>query len=414
MYSRFIRMISPLYIFLFSFFIVSQLGRHFFFPFSYLSGIRIDYLAPTIYLTDILSVPFIVWSILSLFNQRGAIKQWILQNGIFIGTLVILVLINFVFSLSKPLWFYYSARILHIMLLFLFFRSVGNQKRVYSSIIGGLLLGGCVELILSLLQLSARHSLQGVWYFLGERSFSIFTPGIAKAYFMGKEFLRPYGTFSHPNSLGGFYLLIYTFVLTQKRITNIFVKRIFLFISSALILISFSRSAIIAYVVINLFYLGRNIVTCKTCFLAKVSVAFVLILFALNISGDLNSLQKRTDFFEKSISIITQKPFSGTGVGSYLIAQHQYPQKFSTFFEQPVHNIFLLLVAQLGIPLCLLLFSKMYYAKKIVMQNLTVLLPFLCIFITGNVDHYWITLQQNLLVLVLLSGMLWVAPQSKI
>ncbi|MCX6730896.1 MAG: hypothetical protein NTZ55_03540 [Candidatus Roizmanbacteria bacterium] len=52
--------ISPLYIFFFSFFIVSQLGKHFFFPFSYLSGIRIDYLAPTIYFTDILSIPLII------------------------------------------------------------------------------------------------------------------------------------------------------------------------------------------------------------------------------------------------------------------------------------------------------------------------------------------------------------------
>ncbi|MCX6730897.1 MAG: O-antigen ligase family protein [Candidatus Roizmanbacteria bacterium] len=249
--------------------------------------------------------------------------------------------------------------------------------------------------------------MQGIWYFLGERSFSIFTPGIAKAYFMGVEFLRPYGTFSHPNSLGGFYLLIYAFILTQKRITNKFVKSIFLFITSALILISFSRSAIITYVVINLFYLARNMVACKTCFLAKVSLALVLILFALNISGDLNSFQKRTDFFEKSLSIIAQKPFSGTGIGSYLIAQHHYPQKFSTFFEQPVHNIFLLLIAQLGIPLSVLLFMAFYRIKKMFMENIDILLPFLSVFITGNVDHYWITLQQNLLVLTIISAILF-------
>ena len=31
----------------------TQLGKHFFFDFSYLSGVRVDYLAPTVYLLDV-------------------------------------------------------------------------------------------------------------------------------------------------------------------------------------------------------------------------------------------------------------------------------------------------------------------------------------------------------------------------
>lgn len=404
MYSRLIRAISPLYIFVFSFFIVSQLGKHFFFPFSYLSGIRIDYLAPTLYWSDILSLPLIVGGIHSLTHYDW--KKWLRQNILFGLFVVGLFTLNLIFSLSKPLWFYHFARLVQLVFVFLFFYSFGNKKSLYSFLIGGLLLGGCFELALSLLQLSARHSLQGFWYYLGERSFSIFTPGIAKAYFMGKEFLRPYGTFSHPNSLGGFYLLIYTFILTQKRITNKLFKTIFLFVSSALVLISFSRGAIVAYVIVNLLYFAKTIVVCKTCFLAKISVAVVLIFFALNISGDLNSFQKRTDFFDKSLSIISERPFTGTGLGSYLIAQHAYPQKFSTFFEQPVHNIFFLAVSQLGIPLSLLLSVLAIQIMKVKIKSAFFLLPLLCMVITGNLDHYWITLQQNLLVLIVLSGIL--------
>lgn len=412
MYSRFIRTILPLYIFVFSFFIVSQLGKHFFFPFSYLSGIRIDYLAPTLYWSDILSFPLVIGGIQSLVQYNW--RNWLRKNILFSVFAVCLLILNFIFSLSKPLWGYYFARLVQLTFLFLFFYSFGNKKSLYSPLIGGLLLGGCFELVLSLLQLSARHSLQGFWYYLGERSFSIFTPGIAKAYFMGKEFLRPYGSFSHPNSLGGFYLFVYTFILTQKRITNKLLKIIFLFVSSALVVISFSRSAIVTYVVINLFYFARTVVACKTCFLAKISIAIVLVFFALNISGDLNSFQKRTDFFDKSLSIISERPFTGTGVGSYLIAQHAYPQKFSTFFEQPVHNIFFLVMSQLGIPLSLLLSVLVIQIIRTRIKSVFFLLPFLCVFITGNVDHYWITLQQNLLVLTVLSGILWAAPKSKI
>ena len=223
---------------------------------------------------------------------------------------------------------------------------------------------------------------------------------------MGKEFLRPYGTFSHPNSLGGFYLLLYTFILTQKKITNYLLKSLLLFVSSALILISFSRSTIVVYIFINILYIFKNKITCKTCLLAKIAIAFVLILFAFNISGDLYSLQKRTDFFEKSLTIISQKPFTGVGIGSYLIAQHNFPQRFSTFFEQPVHNIFLLTIAQLGIPLSILLFTLMFRNIKVFLKNTYLFLPLICVVLTGSVDHYWITLQQNVLVLVIIFGIL--------
>ena len=406
MYSRFISKLVPLYIFLFSFFTISQFGKHFFFNFSYLSGIRIDYLAPTLYFVDILSLPLIFAVFFSIKNYFGAIKKWIRNNLVLLSFSLFLLLLNYIFSLSKPIWIYGFFRIIQFTTIFVFFREYGHKKYIYSHVIWGLLVGSCFELILSVLQLSARHSLQGEWYYLGERYFSIFTPGIAKAYFMGKEFLRPYGTFSHPNSLGGFYLLLYTFILTQKKITNYLLKSLLLFVSSALILISFSRSTIVVYIFINILYIFKNKITCKTCLLAKIAIAFVLILFAFNISGDLYSLQKRTDFFEKSLTIISQKPFTGVGIGSYLIAQHNFPQRFSTFFEQPVHNIFLLTIAQLGIPLSILLFTLMFRNIKVFLKNTYLFLPLICVVLTGSVDHYWITLQQNVLVLVIIFGIL--------
>ena len=220
MYSHIKKTILPTIVFVFSLFLPTQLGKHFFFPFSYLSGIRIDYLAPTLYFTDIISLPFIVAVSFQLIKQVYLGKKWVLNNILPILFFIFLLLFNFIFSLSKPLWIYGFARALQCIFLFLFFRTNGNKKTLYSALLWGLLLGSFFELALSISQLVTRHSIQGWWYFLGERSFSIFTPGIAKAYFMGKEFLRPYGTFSHPNSLGGFYLFIFTFILTQKRITN--------------------------------------------------------------------------------------------------------------------------------------------------------------------------------------------------
>lgn len=394
-------------VFSFSFLLTTQLGKHFFFPFSYLSGIRIDYLSPTIYLTDILSLPLIILSVILLLRQKNTIRLFIQQNIPLFLTIFLFVDINYYFSLSKELWFYSLWKVIQWALTLYFFWYHRNKKSVYSAVLYGLLLGAFLECFLAVRQLMLRHSLQGVWYWLGERSFAITTPGIAKAYLFGKEFLRPYATFSHPNSLGGFYLLIYTFVLTQKKLTNQLLKFALLTLSSFLILLSFSRSVLVLYGAVNLLYFSRNMMRCKICMLAKLAVASVLLVIVFNITGDTNSLNKRADFFQKSVHIISQKPLSGTGIGSYLIAQHEYPQKYPFFFEQPVHNIFLLATAQVGIPFALLLFALIIRALGPRMGELSFALPLFVVAGTGVIDHYWLTLQQNVLVTAMIFGILF-------
>lgn len=394
-------------VFSFSFLLATQLGKHFFFPFSYLSGIRIDYLSPTVYLTDIVSLPLIIMSLILLLRQRSAIRLLIQKNIPLFLTIFLFIDINYYFSLSKELWFYSLWKIIQWILIVYFFWYHRNKKSVYSAVLYGLLLGAFLECFLALRQLMLRHSLQGVWYWLGERSFAITTPGIAKAYLFGKEFLRPYATFSHPNSLGGFYLLIYAFVLTQKKLTNQLLKFALLTLSSFLILLSFSRSVLVLYGAVNLLYFSRNMMRCKICMLAKLAVASVLLVIVFNITGDVNSLNKRADFFQKSVHIIRQKPLSGTGVGSYLIAQHEYPQKYPFFFEQPVHNIFLLATAQIGVPFVLLILMLIVRTIGSRMSELSFALPLFVVVGTGMIDHYWLSLQQNVLVTAMIFGILF-------
>ncbi|MDP4011799.1 MAG: hypothetical protein Q8P72_06265, partial [Candidatus Roizmanbacteria bacterium] len=57
-------------IFLFIFFLPTQLGTFFFIPESYIDGIRIDYLAPAVYLTDILVIILIVITVIPHLPAR--------------------------------------------------------------------------------------------------------------------------------------------------------------------------------------------------------------------------------------------------------------------------------------------------------------------------------------------------------
>lgn len=399
-------------VFLYALLLSTQLGKHFFFPFSYLSGIRVDYLSPTLYITDILSFVLLTvvllqsWGYLIHNGKKIITKQvyWIVAIGVLICT-------NYLFSLSKELWIYSFLKGVEWIGVFLFFKKNTKNTHVFQALFWGLLLGAMSQLLLSVYQLSLRHSIQGIFYWFGERRFAIYTPGIAKASLWGHEFLRPYGTFSHPNSLAGFYLLTYAFLLTHPKLTNTLLKAVALIASSALVIISFSRTAIVGYVLINLLFFFREKRTCLICQIAKIGVSLFLVAVSLSISGDVNSMIKRLDFLQKAIAIIVAKPLFGTGIGSYLIAQHTYPQKFSLFFEQPVHNIFLLSIAQLGILLpvvcALWLFStlniRIFRAHG---RQVAFFIPFIVVVFTGSIDHYWLTLQQNLLITAVIFGTL--------
>jgi len=391
---------------IFGFLLSTQLGKHFFFPFSYLSGIRVDYLAPTLYAMDLIS--FVLLG--SLFHEYrlifSSIPRLVHKYMLSISIGLLCIILNFLLAPSKELWIYTLLRLIQWIGVFIFFARYGARSQVFVWLIWGIMCGAVIQLFLTLTQLSTRQSMQGIMYWLGERQFSIATPSIAKAVIAGKEFLRPYGSFSHPNSLAGFYLLLYSFVLTQKNTIQPIVRFLLLLISSALVVISFSRAAIVVYAVVNLVYFLQIPSRCKWCVVAKTSVVAFLFIIAFSISGDTQSFDKRLDFTHKAISIILQNPTTGTGLGGYLIAQHEYPQKFPIFFEQPVHSIYLYTIAQLGIPLSFLIFSYIALYIRPFLRYSSFVLPVLAVATTGAIDHYWLTLPQNLFLSATIFGIL--------
>ena len=115
------------------------------------------------------------------------------------------------------------------------------------------------------------------------------------------------------------------------------------------------------------------------------------------------TMQKRWELIKDSFQIILSHLLGGVGIGSYLIAQSRFISKYALFFNQPVHNIFLLLVSELGFPLGLYIFYLVFrlYRKFF---NMNFFLIIFAIFVTGFFDHYWITLQQNYFLLGFIGG----------
>lgn len=402
-------MINKILFFLLPLFISTQFGKHFFLDFSYLSGVRVDYLAPTVYITDIIVF------LLAVVNIR-IITKFFKNKKVFIY--LFLLLINILFSKLPIISLYWFIKIVELLAVFIIAKKIlPTLKEKF--ILVSIFLSGLFELILSLVQLVNKHSIQGVFYYFGERLLSLSTPGVAKASIQGIEFLRPYGTFSHPNSMAGFFLLLYFFVLTHKKFNRyLALKYLFLFISSIIIFISFSKIAIACYLILNLLALAcaskpaSTKFNCRICKISRAIMLFVISLIFLSATTDPLTINKRIELAQNSMTIILHSPIFGVGLGNYLVEQAKFTSKYYLFFNQPVHNIFLLFIAETGLIIggfiLYRLISLLIEAHLKKEQWLVILV----IIITGFFDHYWLTLQQNFLLMGMIMGVILSGDES--
>ncbi len=386
------RFFNNLLLFLFILFLPTQLGKHFFFPFAYLSGVRVDYLAPTLYLTDIIAL------LLLLLNLKLVLKAFLKKKLlIFIGFLVVTVFV----STSGMLVLYGIAKLIELIIIFFVLR---QTKKTDKLILIAFTIGALGEIIIAVLELIERHSVGGLFYFLGERTFSLGTLGIAKAALFGTEILRPYASFSHPNSLAGFYLLLYFFYLTKRNFENFFLKNILLLASSLIIFFSFAKFIILVFLFLNLVYLLRNTwKKCRLCTIAKIIIIGVLSLIFFQARGDPQDLEKRLLLTKDALRIFLNHSVLGVGLNNYLLYQQNFPIKYLDLLNQPVHNVFLLVLTEVGIVGTIMILVFLY--KRIIKIVLSYPYVASAIILTGLFDHYWLTLQQNFLLLGVIAGL---------
>lgn len=410
-----LKYLLPLFIFL----LPTQLGIHFWPNWSFISGVRIDYLSPTIYVEDLIALTLLFSFFFHQIFSQGLpqLKRKFLLIGFFI---LLFISINILHAINPFVALFKWVRILYLFLIstFLFKEEKIDFKK-------GILLPFCLSLIffslLGLIQVFIKRNLGGIFYFFGERDFSIFTPGIALSYFKNLSFLRAYSTFSHPNSLAGFLGLSF-FMLLELKI--FFKGRIFypIFVTSLIIVVlgivfSFSYSAILALIFSIFFYLFLKYIAKKN--LRKISflslgIFLTAILFSLIFPAISQYLLERYSFpsnLEERLflSLASEKMFShnfliGIGLNNFF---NQLVLNFSwarySWLIQPVHNIFLLVLTETG-------FLGFFFSLFILFRLLAFIIKrekffflagFIFIILTGLADHYWLTLPQNLYLLFL-------------
>lgn len=364
------------------FFLPTQLGRHFFPAFSQIGGVRVDYLAPTFYFIDFFLIALIV------------LHQQIIGNVLhsrWFQALVLVLIVNVLFSRLPLLSLYWSLRTIEIVWVATIFWHISDG--VKNAFWLGSLVGGVFQLGVVVLQLLFRHSVGGVLWFVGERPLSTSLPDIAKVTIAGVEYLRPYGTFSHPNAMGGYYALLAVAAWILLRRSPLRFGLVGL--STLLVMVSLSRGAIASLAVgfgvwAYQRYEQKHRATMGV--VALILLGIGLLVFSRFILSDPLALPKRMALLEQAGALFLSSPIVGVGRGAYVSAQAGHDFGYAYFFVQPVHSIFMLYLVEMGIVgvglLC-------WYGWQI-RQALLRMVPVVAVVaVSGVADHYWLTLIQN-------------------
>lgn len=378
---------------------------------SVVRGRHIDYYSLAVYLSDIILIISLVvlrlWKDLVVLFCRHSLKTVIL---------VMLLGLHLLFSSNPPLTFFFILQGIWLIVGWLFLVKARSQigDKLFVIYLAFSLLP---QVILGLVQVRVNSSL-GLWldwvkappllskllWLIGEIRFNFQTPGIAQALVGGEFRVRAYGTLPHPNILAGFLLIILVLLQVYQGIGNWrrFTWPLSLLFSLGL-LMTFSRTAWMAAGIVGGYLLIRNRKNSLSA-LTIVSIFLVsLVLFrerwqSLLVEDSL-AWRERVYLSRMAIKMFLCRPLMGTGLGTFI---DFLPQVTSNprmvYLLQPVHNFFLLLVAETGIIGVLTAFFFVRRARVLVSDKTIPL--YLTLFLLALTDHYLATTHPGRLLLV--------------
>ena len=440
----------------------TQLGVHFWPDWAMVLGRRVDYLAPTVYLTDMLLLVTLSSWLLESFprirnpfdmpqdrqeSARLPARQGIRkkQNMLtsFIIPFLVFVGLNVFVAHNQYVAVYKWLKVAEFVGLGWY---IVRTRPKLSAISYPLSVGIFYSSVLAIVQFFFQHSIGGPLWWIGERTFDAGTPGIARidscqlSAFSCQQFLRSYATFPHPNVLGGFLAVTLPLLLNLRiyESTNLPMDErmrrmvqwglgITMVLGVIALILSFSRSAMVVGGVAIVLAIARitnfkfQIMEHKINFPPFILYTLlVILLLTVFVKTDLReeSVAVRQQLNSAAVKLWQSSPLLGVGLGNFLV---RLPEALSTrtiYFLQPVHNIYLLVLAETGvvgvglIVLWIALQSQKWRVhsvkknkKKIYSEFFTLHSSLITLLLLGLVDHYPLTLQQGQLLLTLLVAM---------
>ncbi|MDP2683563.1 MAG: O-antigen ligase family protein [bacterium] len=390
-----------------------------------LNGQYWEYGSFSLYAVDILLFILLVLAIISYRGQILKLKNyWVILIG-----LLLISFVSALIALEKDISWYMLGKLIEGFILFwLVFRI----KFKLSKVIFSFTLAGLVQSVLAIIQFFSQNIIANKWFGLAKHDPS--TLGDLVIETTSGRWLRAYGSFPHPNILAGFLVICLLLVIAalifyfskQKELTwqKVLIWLSLLPMYFALIL-TFSRSAWLVFLLCFLIFLAifiwqKN----KFYFLVLLKIGLILVLLTsitffmlpdiweTRIMGgrlEQMSVEQRSDYYEEANQLFQKYWYQGVGIGNFTKATYDLDRNREAWDYQPVHNIYYLVVIEIGILGGLLLGVLVIWSVRIFYKFVFVLkfnniwfigfgLSLLSIFIIGLFDHYSWSLSSGIII----------------
>ena len=371
----------------------------------FVEGIYVNYLVPTASILDV----GILLSLVGILVTKGfsfyktLFKDF--KNGIFPLLLFLFIQNIFLFNFNSLL---FSLRFFSLILLFLSVLQITKEEKLDKTIKEKIMTSGIVILfvnvliqgILGIIQFKRGSSL-GLG-FLGESQVVSGMVGSSFVELSGQVFLRAYGTFPHPNVLGGFLLMAMFLGICMYNRRKL-AGSLLIVISFLSMIFTFSRISILLGVVVILVLLLKEFLFKKKSLLSfSLSPLLLLERFGNLLNGGDRSWSERLDLMKSSFRVIKENWLFGAGGGNFVKGMEGFVPRGSSgiLLTQPVHNIFLLCISEFGVLGFLLIFYVLFYGviKNIRRISLYGILILFVIVVIGVFDHYLFSLPQGMVI----------------
>ncbi len=330
---------------------------------------------------------------------------------------------------DQVLSLYFFVKILLGAGLFFVVRSL--DASLFKKVIFVLLLAGIIQSSIGIGQFLYQHSPASTW--LGMSAHEASQAGSSVLKIDGGRFLRAYGTFPHPNLLGGFlgavlmlgsmyYVSSIRYEKSWKCLGEIVFTLSGLLVVSFGLILTFSRTAWLGaglgIVAIGLYAFRQEDSWIRGRFLkiflalGLASLVFGSVLYEqISPRFDTVTIEREGSVSERVASLqdakasIAEQPIIGVGAGNFTAEIMQLQPERPVWSIQPAHNVFMLVWSELGL-IGLILFG-LFLFQVVTQSNKNVIFGIALLALVPSLffDHWLWTSHFGLLFLFLLLGL---------
>ncbi|MCR4314067.1 MAG: O-antigen ligase family protein [Candidatus Uhrbacteria bacterium] len=313
-------------------------------------------------------------------------------------------------------WF----QMIHLVSAAMFFSLLTDDRTDLRQVLSLFLLGLIVPVLFGWYQVLHGSSPASSLFGMGGKDATI--PGVAVVESQTSRLLRAYGTFPHPNVFGGYVAFgivalawLSRFVRTRGQLVGAWLASSLL---GATLIVTFSRSAWLGlffafFALIALLFWQRRLPPRRAIPVMALGLASILstiIVFHSQVFSrfdssqrlEVISIEERASQYQTFGEVFFSSPIMGVGPSAYTFSLERLDPGHPIWSYQPIHNIYLLILAELGLTGILALVYGIFMMNPFANASLREAgTLFGCtigilLFVIGLFDHYLWTLWPGL------------------